>query len=104
MSYPNKMRYAIERAACRHLFVQHELLGNPRAQDVGSRVSAVNPRAATALLAQLHHVARIGSHFGRWLLIASVDALLSAVESQAVDRPRARWFMIQPSTVPLTAS
>ena len=41
------MRYAIERAACRHLFVQHELLGNPRAQDVGSRVSAVNPRAAT---------------------------------------------------------
>jgi hypothetical protein len=43
-----------------------------------------------ALRAQLEHVARIGSHFDKRLLIASVDALLSALEAQAVDRPRAR--------------
>ena len=43
-----------------------------------------------ALLAQLEHVARIGSHLGRRLHIAAVAALLSALEAQAVDRPRAR--------------
>ena len=44
-----------------------------------------------ALLAQLEHVARIGSSLGLLLLdIAAVTALLSAVEAQAVDRPRAR--------------
>src|SRR5258706_2665537 len=41
------------------------------------------------LLALLEHVARIGSQFGLRLHLATVAALLSAVEAQAVDRPRA---------------
>ena len=43
-----------------------------------------------ALLAQLEHVAWIGNHLGQQLHIAAVAALLSALEAQAVDRPRAR--------------
>src|SRR5262249_48302852 len=42
-----------------------------------------------ALLAQLDHIARIGGYLDEWLRIA-LAALLSVLEAQAIDRPRAR--------------
>jgi hypothetical protein len=42
------------------------------------------------LLAQFEHVVGIGGHVGKRRRIAALAALLSALETQAVDRPRAR--------------
>src|SRR5689334_20548020 len=43
-----------------------------------------------ALLALLENIVRIGSHLGQRLYIAVVSALLTALETEAVDRPRTR--------------
>src|SRR5438067_3600066 len=43
-----------------------------------------------ALLPQLDHIARIGSRLGQRLHIGAVNALLTVLKTQAVDRPRAR--------------